>query len=48
MTFTNSYDALTHIAGEFGDGKAVVVNIDTPSAGSPLVGTHAYMVEQVN
>jgi Ca2+-binding RTX toxin-like protein len=46
--FSSSYAALTHIANELSNGKAVVVNIHTAAAGSGLIGSHAYMVERVN
>ena len=47
-SFTGGSDALNHVASEFKNGKAIVINIQTASSGSPLVGTHAYIVEQIN
>ena len=48
QSFANGTAALNHIQTELNAGKAVVVNIQNPQAGSPLVGSHAYIVERVN
>ena len=47
-SFTNSSQALRHIETELNAGKAVVVNINSPEAGCPCLGNHAYIVERVN
>ena len=47
-SFSDGTDALNHIQSELNLGKAVVVNIDSPSKGCPCAAKHAYMVEQVN
>ena len=39
---------LNHLAAELAAGKAVTYAANSPSAGSPLAGSHAYMVDAVN
>ena len=46
-SFDDAGAALRHIASEFNAGKAVVVNIETAVAGSPLEREHAYMVDSI-
>jgi hypothetical protein len=47
-SFSKGADALNHIASELAKGKAVVVNIESPSNGCPCIGGHSYIVERVN
>ena len=48
QSFTSGSAALNHINSKLSLGHAVVVNINTPSAGCPCVGNHAYTAISVN
>ena len=48
VTFNNGTAALNYIQNELNQGKGVAVCVLNPPAGVPLVGTHCYIVEQVN
>jgi hypothetical protein len=47
-SFTTGSTALNHIVAELNAGKAVAVQIGTPSAGTALFTKHAYMVDSIN